>query len=638
MISNHYLSSKFNRQNSNIASLKDANNNVIIVGSQSTGMASSNIIIQKYDYLGNLAWVNQTFQTYNSNFRNICIDKECNIYLTANLNSIGPDRKVYDSRSNKYFQIPVGANSVLAKFNSSGEMINLIAFNGSQLIGVDNSLNIYINDGKIIRVYSQENHELYSLENCEFSKLEIDYNNILIAYKNNYIYLLNTKTGKILNNFKVDSLIKILPYKSDIYYLEKNGLFKFSKGEKSQILQTTSSNFDLYDDYNFILFNNDSIIKFNLKTKEILNFVYSGSYFLDGIFYIDPSNYIMTGTIGIDGNICAPPLNLKPNRFGINNNNTFFLKGNFINEPYIISEEILKENKTPINDIYIDENNSTFLLKFSTFNCKIDPTDLTLQLYLEDKAVCSLATTYSQNYLTFTLPKKLKSGIYTLNFNVRNNSAIKLTGISVSIINKNFLNEKLDLSNPLLSNQNHLHSNKILFLSANPIETSQLNLEKEKNEIKDVLNSNFTSVFFKFFSFDSVKPSNMVEEMIKLEPTILHFSGHGSESGIILLDEKLHANFIEGKRLADFFSNFKDLQLVVLNACYSQKQAKEIKKYVPYVIGMNAPISDNSAITFSKLFYIALSNGFTIEESFLKAKAGVNFVKTDSGEMITLLK
>ncbi|QQR95930.1 MAG: hypothetical protein IPJ93_04305 [Bacteroidota bacterium] len=107
MISNHYLSSKFNRQNSNIASLKDANNNVIIVGSQSTGKASSNIIIQKYDYLGNLALVNQTFQTYNSNFRNICIDKECNIYLTANLNSIGPDRKVYDSRSNKYFQIPV---------------------------------------------------------------------------------------------------------------------------------------------------------------------------------------------------------------------------------------------------------------------------------------------------------------------------------------------------------------------------------------------------------------------------------------------------------------------------------------------------------------------------------------------------
>ncbi|NJQ97052.1 MAG: hypothetical protein HC784_03840, partial [Hydrococcus sp. CSU_1_8] len=55
---------------------------------------------------------------------------------------------------------------------------------------------------------------------------------------------------------------------------------------------------------------------------------------------------------------------------------------------------------------------------------------------------------------------------------------------------------------------------------------------------------------------------------------------------------------------------------VILNACYSEIQAKAIAEQIPFVIGMNQSIGDEAAIIFSIGFYKALGAGRSIEDAY----------------------
>ena len=61
------------------------------------------------------------------------------------------------------------------------------------------------------------------------------------------------------------------------------------------------------------------------------------------------------------------------------------------------------------------------------------------------------------------------------------------------------------------------------------------------------------------------------------------------------------------KRMFGLFE--KDVDCVVLNACYSQQQAQAICSTKTYVVGMNKAIPDEAAIKFAKGFYQGLGEG-----------------------------
>jgi hypothetical protein len=69
--------------------------------------------------------------------------------------------------------------------------------------------------------------------------------------------------------------------------------------------------------------------------------------------------------------------------------------------------------------------------------------------------------------------------------------------------------------------------------------------------------------------------------------------------------------------LSQLFSTLKDnIQCVVLNACYSENQAKAIAANIDCVIGMSRSISDSAAISFAAGFYQALGFGRNIKTAF----------------------
>lgn len=161
---------------------------------------------------------------------------------------------------------------------------------------------------------------------------------------------------------------------------------------------------------------------------------------------------------------------------------------------------------------------------------------------------------------------------------------------------------------------------KILMLTANPAGSYQLELEKEHSRITKKLQEKTEQ--FSLIVHHAVNNTEFKELNETAKPNILHFSGHGDSNGIMLQnDDKNGSKLLTANALDALFEYFIDegilFKAVVLNACYSEDQAKAIANHVPYVIASTTAISDEAAIAFSVGFYFKLdAQGGNIEQSF----------------------
>ncbi len=152
---------------------------------------------------------------------------------------------------------------------------------------------------------------------------------------------------------------------------------------------------------------------------------------------------------------------------------------------------------------------------------------------------------------------------------------------------------------------------KILLLSANPRGTSLLRLDEEMREIKEGLKRAKKRELYSISVAEAVRYRDIHRAILEYEPQIIHFCGHGSvEDGLAFEDESGQIKLVDAKALSGLFQLFRDrIECVVLNACYSQYQAKEISRYIDYVVGMSQAIGDKAAIEFAVGFYDALAAG-----------------------------
>lgn len=163
---------------------------------------------------------------------------------------------------------------------------------------------------------------------------------------------------------------------------------------------------------------------------------------------------------------------------------------------------------------------------------------------------------------------------------------------------------------------------KILFLSSNPKNISRIRLDEELREVDERIQLGKFRDRFELIPQLAVRPRDIGRALMRYQPHVLHFSGHGSATeGIVLEDDEGKPKLVSAEALAKLFAVIKDnLRVVVLNACYSGLQADGIIKAIDCAIGMQQKIGDHSAIVFSAAFYEALAQGRSVEEAF---KVGV---------------
>jgi hypothetical protein len=166
---------------------------------------------------------------------------------------------------------------------------------------------------------------------------------------------------------------------------------------------------------------------------------------------------------------------------------------------------------------------------------------------------------------------------------------------------------------------------RILFITANPTDKATLKIDEELRQIKMRIRSAEFRESFEIESATAVRPNELLGLLNQHKPHIVHFSGHGSDQGeILLVDDAGKTMPVSPDVLAKVFSTVRDnVKMVVLNACYSDVQAKAINQVIDYVVGMSDEIGDKAAIGFASALYGALGYNRTIQNAFDQAIAGL---------------
>jgi tetratricopeptide (TPR) repeat protein len=159
---------------------------------------------------------------------------------------------------------------------------------------------------------------------------------------------------------------------------------------------------------------------------------------------------------------------------------------------------------------------------------------------------------------------------------------------------------------------------KILIFTANPLSYTRLRIDEEVRTIQNALRG--SRKVFDVQLVLAARSEELRHEILYKKPAYVHFCGHGAPGGIVLDD-----NVVSAEALAGLFKLFSaHVRCVVLNACFSSRQAHAIVAHVEHVVGMSAEIEDEAAIAFAAAFYDTLGAGQTVDFAF---EAGVNGIQ-----------
>jgi CHAT domain len=186
------------------------------------------------------------------------------------------------------------------------------------------------------------------------------------------------------------------------------------------------------------------------------------------------------------------------------------------------------------------------------------------------------------------------------------------------------------------SKKTEIHPICLLYLAANPATTSQLRLDKEIKIIDSALRAPGLQEHFKLEQCWAASERDIQESLLRYQPDIVHFSGHGSSTGRLVLERDPDLPGRTGSRpgldleaddkavlgLARLFGSARGrIRCAVLNACHSETSARALAEQIDCVVGMSTAVEDQAAIRFSWAFYHGLASGLSVKNAFDLATA-----------------
>lgn len=193
----------------------------------------------------------------------------------------------------------------------------------------------------------------------------------------------------------------------------------------------------------------------------------------------------------------------------------------------------------------------------------------------------------------------------------------------------------------------------ILFLAANPVGTDPRALDRQARAIHVELERSGFRDRFEFVTRWAVEPLDLLRELRKLKPTVVHFSGHGvsvtadehrsslaarhpavgelghnggePRHGLIFEGTDGRPQLVSAEALEETFGAAgSSVKLVVLSACYSEAQARALLPHVSCVVGMSGSICDDAARNFAIGFYGGLGECETIAAAYKQGCAAIS--------------
>jgi nucleoside phosphorylase len=192
----------------------------------------------------------------------------------------------------------------------------------------------------------------------------------------------------------------------------------------------------------------------------------------------------------------------------------------------------------------------------------------------------------------------------------------------------------------------------ILFLAANPLGTDPRALDREARAIQVELDRSGFRDSFELVTRWAAEPLDLLRELRRLKPTVVHFSGHGSpdvagargpaagrhrdvvvehsavdsapQHGLFFQGPDGRSQLVSAAALeAAFEAAGSSVKLVVLSACYSEPQAAALLTHVDCVVGMRGSIRDDAARSFAIGFYGGLGERESVAAAYKQGCAAI---------------
>lgn len=179
----------------------------------------------------------------------------------------------------------------------------------------------------------------------------------------------------------------------------------------------------------------------------------------------------------------------------------------------------------------------------------------------------------------------------------------------------------------VLKTRKHLD---VLYLMANPIIRHSLRVDAEVKSVGEEIRRSLYRENITLHQLPAVNLDAIVHGLNDHRPRVVHFSGHGSASGVAVDEggvKRVKRGFVTFDILGKAFAATDNPpDVVVLSACNSAGARTALLRSAKAIIVMQDAVSDIAAFAFATKFYGAIASGQSLKSAFEQGLVAVEAV------------
>ena len=173
---------------------------------------------------------------------------------------------------------------------------------------------------------------------------------------------------------------------------------------------------------------------------------------------------------------------------------------------------------------------------------------------------------------------------------------------------------------------------KILVFASDPTEGKKLNIAGELKGIESAINDSPYRKTIHLRVVWNTAPEDILYEICKYQPRIVHYSGRGTNRGLILHSSINKSRLLDHNLFLTILSMVKnEVEMLYMNSCFSSVKSIKIVNEIEQLICLKGYADDKAAVLFPGLFYRYLFCGYSAGKSLELAKTELLVRKIKTG-------
>lgn len=160
----------------------------------------------------------------------------------------------------------------------------------------------------------------------------------------------------------------------------------------------------------------------------------------------------------------------------------------------------------------------------------------------------------------------------------------------------------------------------VLVLFSNPIDSDRLRLDREDSIFVELVRQVREPVTVEVERKHAASFRDLMYLIDSDRFEIIHFSGHGTEDGILLegIDGSGKGSIIDASQLVSLFDGLrpKRLRVLVFMSCFSSEMIGKLLNHSPYIISAEGAVPDDTALVFIRGFYSSYFLHRSVQRAF----------------------